>query len=161
MINKKNITIILLLFILTIIAFSKTSFAKYVIENVNTVAKLDIDRCKPKIELIDITTSNKDYPDYANKTHTITGHLKITEKNIIKNNLSTQNIKILVSNHYITPNFKSFSLISQNSTEKIYEFSFTNATSDGALVIFIPEGIIEDKSGLVNEQKYFSSRYIN
>lgn len=125
------------------------------IENTHVVAKLDIDRCKPNIELIDIVSSNSGYHTYANKTHLISGHIKITEKNIVQNDLSPDNIKITVANKFITPEFKSFSLISENATEKKYEFSFTNTTGDGSLLLVIPEGIVEDKSGLLNEQKYF------
>lgn len=140
--------------------FFSNSFAKYVIENTLLVAKLDIDRCKPNIELIDILSSNSNYPTYANKTHTITGHIKLTEKNITKNNLSASNLKILVANQLITPNFKSFSLVFQNANEKIYEFSFTNTISDGNLSIMIPKGVVEDKSGLVNDQKHFSTNLL-
>lgn len=135
----------------------QTSFAKYVSESTYTIAKIDIDRCKPKIELIDIASSNTAYPTYANKNHLITGHIKLTEKNIVKNDLSIDTIKITVGNNPITPEFKSFSLVSENSTEKIYEFSFTNVTDDGPLILIIPEGIIEDKSGLVNEKKHLST----
>ena len=155
--HKKNKILIsfTLLFIFSL--FHQTSSAKYVIENVFTVAKIDIDRCQPDLALIDIISSNANHPTYANKTHLITGHIKITEKNIVKNDLSPDTIKISVANHLITPEFKSFSLISENATEKIYEFSFTNTICDGTLMITIPEGIILDKSGLVNEQKNFST----
>ncbi len=155
--HKKTKIFISLFFIFIFSIFFQTSSAKYVIENIYTVAKIDIDRCKPNIELTDIISSNTTHPTYANKTHFITGHIKITEKNIIKNNLSSDNLKITVGNNSITPKFKSFSLISENTTEKIYEFSFTNITGDGPLIIIIPEGMVEDKSGLVNEKKYLST----
>ena len=155
--HKKIKIFISLFFIFTFSIIFQISSAKYVIENIYTVAKIDIDRCQPNIELIDIISSNTTYPTYANKTHFITGHIKITEKNIIKNNLSSNNIKFTVGNNSITPDFKSFSLISENTTEKIYEFSFTNITIDGPLTLIIPEGIVEDKSGLVNEQKSLST----
>lgn len=135
----------------------QTSSAKYVTESTYTIAKIDIDRRKPTIELIDIASSNTAYPTYANKTHLITGHIKLTEKNIIKNDLSIDTIKITVGNNPITPEFKSFCLISENATEKIYEISFTNTICDGPLKLVIPEGIVEDKSGLVNEQKSLST----
>ena len=158
--HKKIKIFISLFFIFTFSIIFQISSAKYVIENIYTVAKIDIDRCQPNIELIDIISSNTTYPTYANKTHFITGHIKITEKNIIKNNLSSNNIKFTVGNNSITPDFKSFSLISENTTEKIYEFSFTNITIDGPLTLIIPEGIVEDKSGLVNEQKSLSTGII-
>jgi hypothetical protein len=160
--HKKTKIFISFIFILTFCIFFQTSSAKYVIEYVQVVAKLDIDRCKPNIELTDIVSSNSGYPTYANKTHLITGHIKITEKNIVRNELSTDNIKVTVANNFITPEFQSFTLISESATEKIYEFSFTNTTSDGSLVIVIPEGIVEDKSGLINEEKYlFTGIYID
>ena len=161
--KKTKIFIILgILFISSL--FFQTTSAKYVIETTNTIAKINIDQTKPQIELIDITSSNQDYPNYANSTHLITGHLKLTERNIAKNNLSSEQIKvavtdkegnIVVSNYFITPNFESFSLISDNGIEKIYEFSFTNATNNGTLIIAIPPRIIKDKAGLYNESKTF------
>ncbi len=139
-----------------------TVFAKYVIEDIHTVAKLDIDRCKPKITLTDIVTSNSGYSTYANKKHTISGHIKITEKNIIRNDFSLDNIKILVSDKVIDPYFKTFSLVSDDGTEKVYEFSFTNTTTDGSLVIFIPKSVVEDKSGQVNDETHlFTGIYID
>lgn len=160
--HKKTKIFISLFFIFIFYLFFQISFAKYVIEDVNVVAKLDIDRCKPNIELIDITTSNTNYHTHANKTHLISGHIKITEKNIVRNNLSPDNIKISVANNFIKPDFKSFYLVSENATEKIYGFSFTNTTTDGSLVIVIPEGTVEDKSGLINDQKYlFTGIYID
>lgn len=155
--HKKTKIFISLFFIFIFSIFSQTSYAKYVIENIYTVAKIDIDRCKPNIELIDIISSNANYPTYANKNHLISGHIKITEKNIIKNNLSSDQLKVTIGNHSIAVEFKSFSLVSENTTEKIYEFSFTNATGDGPLILIIPEAMVEDKSGLVNEKKHLST----
>ena len=149
--HKKTKIFIILFFILSL--FFQNSFAKYVIEDLNVVAKVNIDCTKPTIELIDIISSNIEYPTYANQTHLITGHIKLIESNIIRNELSIKNIKIAVGNRYtisendiISVEFKSFSLISENNNEKIYEFSFTYVTGDGALAIIIPEGIVEDKS---------------
>lgn len=151
--HKKTKIFITLFFIFIFSLSIPAIYAKYVIEDINIVAKIDIDRCKPNITLIDITSSNVGYPNYANRTHTITGHIKITEKNIIQNHLSTNNIKIAVGNpnsisesNYILPEFKSFFLISESATEKIYEFSFTNTINNGNLVLIIPEGVVEDKS---------------
>ncbi len=153
--HKKITKIIISLFLLFIFSlFFQNSFGKYVISNTLLVAKLDIDRCKPNIELLDIVSSNEGYPTYANKTHTITGHLKVTEKNIVKNNLSSNSLQVSIANKNVSPEFKNFFLVSQNANQKIYEFSFTNTTGDGSLILIIPEGTIEDKSGLTNEAKY-------
>lgn len=154
----KKIKMFICLFCIFIFCISpQTCYAKYVIENIHVVAKLNIDRCKPTIELTYIATSNINHLTSANKARLITGHIKVIEKNIVKNNLSPDNISITVGNNLVTPEFKSFSLISQNSTEQIYEFSFVITTGNGSLEIVIPEGIIEDISGLINEQKYLST----
>ena len=157
----KTIKILICLFIIFWFSLSfQTSFAKYVIETTSLVAKLNIDRSKPNLELIDISTSNLEHPNYANKTYSITGHIKIIEKNIVKNNLSKDNIKILVNNNLTSVNFTNFDLISENTNEKIYEFTFLNTLGDGTLSIEIPEGIVEDKSSLVNDKKTFSTNII-
>ena len=137
--------------------FFQASFAKYVIESSNLVAKVNIDTTKPQIELVDIISSNTNYPTYANHTHLITGNIRITERNMIRNNFTSDNLKILVNNSPISVDFKSFSLISENSTQKTYEFSFTNVTGNGFLTLFIPEKIIEDASGFTNSSKTFST----
>ena len=158
--HKKTKIFISFFIIFIISILFQFNFAKYIMEDIHTVAKLDIDRCEPTIELMDIVSSNEDYPNYANKTHFIIGHIKITEKNIIRNDLSPDNIKITVANSIITPEFKNFSLQSENATEKIYEFSFTNVTADGSLAIVIPGGIVEDKSGLVNKEQNLSTHIL-
>lgn len=158
--HKKRKIIISLFFIFIFSIIFQSSFAKYVIEDTFVVAKLDIDRCQPDIQLLDITTSNTKYSTYANKTHLISVHIKITEKNIVRNDLSPDNINITVANNLIKPDFQSFSLISENATEKIYEFSFNNTTNDGSLSIIIPAGIVEDKSGLTNDKKIFSTNIL-
>lgn len=157
----KTIKILICLFIIfSFSLFFQLSFAKYVIEETNIVAKLNIDRCKPNIELIDISTSNLVYPNYANKTHLIIGHIKIIEKNIVKNNLTKENIRILVNNNSVAVNFTNFNIVSENTNEKIYEFTFLNTLGDGDLSIEIPKGIVEDKSGSVNDKKIFSTNII-
>ncbi len=155
--HKKTKILISFFFLFIGSLFFQNSFAKYVIEDTVLAVKLDIDRCKPNIELLDITTSNSFYPNYANKSHLISGHIKLIEKNIVRNDLSTSNIKIKVANQWITPTFQNFSLVSNTPTEKIYAFSFTNTTSDGSLTLALPAGIVEDKSGLLNDAKYFST----
>ncbi len=155
--HKKSKIFIFFFLLLISTFFTQTTSAKYVKEEIFTVARLDIDTCKPNIELIDIISSNTNYPTYANKSHSITGHLKITEKNIIRNNLSSDTIQIRVADTVITPEFKRFSLVSENAIEKIYQFSVTNLIGDGPLTLVIPEGTVEDKCGLINDTNYLST----
>lgn len=155
--HKKTKIFILSFFIFIIQLFFQISLAKYVIEDLILVATIDIDCTKPKIELMDMVSSNQSYPTYVNSNHLLTGHIKVTEKNIIRNNLSPDTLKILVNNSPISVKFNRFSLISETPNEKIYEFSLTNLTSDGTLTLQIPEGIIEDKTGFTNESQTFST----
>ena len=155
--NKKTKILILLFFFLSLTLIFQNVFAKYIIETQSVVAKLDIDCIPPEIELTSLSNTNTNYPNYANKTHTLTFRLKLIEKNIVRNNLNSNNIKFLVNNVQIEPQINYFSLISQNSNETIYEFSITNLIGDGILTFEIPGEIIEDKSGLINSKKIFST----
>lgn len=133
------------------------SSARYVIEQTYVIAKLNIDRCKPNVEFTNIIISKTGYPASPNKPYSITIHIKITEKNIARNDLSPDNIKIIVDNTRFSPVFNNFSLISENANEKIYKFSFSLIEGNHSLMIVIPEGLVEDKSGLQNESKHFST----
>ena len=65
-----------------IISISTTIHAKYIFQNEFYIANLNIDRTKPKIELVNITNNNTGYESYANNRHTITIKVKITDKNL-------------------------------------------------------------------------------
>lgn len=158
MLKKFKILISLLVFF-TFGFFFQTTSAKYVIDTTQIVAKIAIARYKPDIELINIVSSNVAYPTYANHTHRITGHLKIKKKNLEQNNLSVDTLKIAVGdvNHILPVTFHSFSLQYETATEKIYEFSFSNVTSNGALSLLVPEGVLKTKAGLTNDKKTFST----
>ena len=145
-----------LFLVLIFIFLFQTNLAKYVIEDTYVVAKLDIDRTKPNIEFMYFTSSNISYANCTNKMNLLTIYFKITEKNILKNSLYAENIKVMVNHEYIIPTSRNLSLISENLTEKVYAFSFTKITSNNSLTIIIPKGIIQDQSGLINEDTYFS-----
>ena len=88
-IKKKIIFICLFIVIVTIESITS---AKYLIEYQNKVAIIDIDRNPPKIELLEVQNTNVGYEKYANKTHTITTKIKVTEEHIISNNMSLENL---------------------------------------------------------------------
>ena len=131
--HKRIKILICLFFIFNCFLFLQKSFAKYVIENTYTAAKINIG-VKPDIKLVSISNSNTDYPNYANKTHLITARIKVIENSIIKNNFTKDNIKLLVANKIVNPDFINFNIISENSNERIYEITFTNVTGDRKLV---------------------------
>ena len=146
-------TILSLMFIISF--NSNNSYSKYVIENLFTVAKIKLDDIPPKFELLNIHNTNTSYEKYANSSHIITIQLKLTESNIQINNFSQNTLKIKVGNNYISPAFKYFKLISENSDEKIYEISFTNLSGNGSLSIYIPDGVVEDSCDLKNSDMLF------
>ena len=149
-----------LLIIFTIFTFFQFSFAKYVIENIFTVATLNIHREAPMVQLVDITTSNSNSPNYANKTHIISGHIRVNEKSIYKNDLSIHTIIVLINDKPVTVTFKYFRLTSKDSNGKSYEFAFTNTIDEGSLSIMFPKGIVESESGLVNDETKYKTNII-
>lgn len=122
-------------------------------ENTIDVAKMNIDRTKPQIELIEIQNTNTNYPKYANKTHTISFKIKITEKNIGQNNivkdffgfkLDGKNIDIVNGNLVIKE-------IESTNEGKIYKIDIKGISGNGKLSMQIKEGAIIDKGGLKSE----------
>ncbi len=158
--NKTSKIFICLFFIFSCFLFFGNSFAKYVMENTYVVATLNIDRCPPIIELIDIKTSNTSNPNYITKKNSVSGHFRVNEKNIFSNSVSVKNFTIFVNENQIKTAFTTLTLSSETPEGPIYEFYFTNITGDGALTIVIPEGTIRDTSGLTNAKTTFYTNFI-
>ena len=78
--------------ILFFVSINTISNAKYIMDSTMNVANLNIDQIKPKIELISIQNTNVNYEKYANKAHTISVKLKITEENLKNINLDKNHI---------------------------------------------------------------------
>ena len=60
----KKVLAIIILNIL-IISFCTNIYAKYVVQEEFCIANLDIDRTRPKIEVVNISNTNTEYPEYA------------------------------------------------------------------------------------------------
>ena len=129
---KKSYIYILsfLLFLFFVFGLQNFCYAKYVINNNFSIANINIDNLKPKIELISINNSNVNYEKYSNKNHNITIKIKVIEKNIFINNITKDNIIIYSGEKNIVPTFNYFKLILEKDDYKIYEFSITNLTGD-------------------------------
>ena len=110
--------------------FYLNSFSKYLIENSFTIANLNIDICKPNIELINVANTNKGYEKYASRKHIITVQIKITKNNISVNNFNENNIKIEVGNQSYKPDFKKFELIFESDNFNIYNLVIYNITGN-------------------------------
>ena len=148
------------IFLFFIPFFHQKSFSKYTFDYSFTAFKIVIDK-KPEISVLSVGNNNISYEKYANKSHTISLNVKITEKNIAINNFNSNFIKIMIGNQYTSPSMK-ISLISNTSNELIYNIILTNLTGNGNLYVVFPEGTIQDISNQNNEfQKFDTSILID
>lgn len=116
---------------------------------------MNIDRTKPKIELIEIQNTNTNYPKYANKTHTISFKIKVTEKNIKENNFVKDffGFKLYENNINIAEDNFSIKEIESTNEGKIYKIDIKGIIGNGKLSMQIKEGAIIDKGGLKSESQ--------
>lgn len=131
-------------------------------ENTIDVANMNIDRTKPKIELIEIQNTNTSYPQYANKTHTISFKIKVTEKNIGKNNFVKDFFGFKLDENNINISEDNFSIkeIESINEGKIYKIDIKGISGNGKLSMQIKEGVIIDKCGLKSESQNIDSEII-
>lgn len=150
--SKVSIRLLIILFIsIFIISISTTIHAKYIFQNEFYIANLNIDRTKPKIKLISITNSNSDYESYANKTHTITIKVEITDKNLKDVVLDKEHVRIKINNEYVNcANIKS-NKIQDIADGGIYQIEINNLDGNGNLKVDILEGAAVDTSELKNQ----------
>ena len=148
-------TVYLLITILFLISINTISNAKYILDSTIQIANLDIDQTKPKIELIDVQNTNKNYEKYANKEHTISLIVKITEKNIKDISLDKNNLELTLiqdnENRIVSEYELKVSKIEQNEENYIYQIDITGLKENGIFNVKIKEGAIIDKSDLKNE----------
>lgn len=150
--NKVSIKLLIVLIIsIFIISISTTIHAKYIFQNEFYIANLNIDRTKPKIELVDITNNNTGYESYANKTHTIKIKVKITDKNLKDVILDKDHVKIKINDEYVNDvNIKS-SKIQDILDGGIYQIELSNLEGNGNLKVDFLEGTAVDTGELKNE----------
>lgn len=131
-------------------------------ENTIDIANMNIDRTKPKIELIEIQNTNTNYPKYANKTHTISFKIKVIEKNIGENNFVKDFFGFKLDENNININEDNFSMKEIESTNegKIYKIDIKGISGNGKLSMQIKEGAIIDKGGLKSESQNIDSGII-
>lgn len=158
-IKNKYLTKILIVLLINILIISISTIikAKYIIQNEFYIADLNIDRTKPKIELISITNTNTGYESYANKTHIIKVTVKITEKNFKDIFCDKEHVKIKIDDKYIDLNNIEFKKIKDLQEEKIYEIKLQNIEENGKLKIEFVEGVAVDISELKNDKIEFDT----
>lgn len=109
---------------------------------------------------MEIQNSNKNYEGYANKTHTISIKIKVTE-NYIKNiYLDREHIKIKIAGQEIKNIPIDIKEIQTVQDGKIYQIQLKELLGDGELELQILEGSIIDTSELKNELKEIKTNII-
>ena len=134
-----------------IISISTIIHAKYIFYNEFYIANLNIDRTKPKIELVNITNNNTGYESYANKTHTITIKVKVADKNLKDVSLDKDHVKIKINDSYVNNISIKSNKIENISDVVIYKIELSNLEGNGNLKVDILEGAAVDKGDLKNE----------
>ncbi len=151
MIKIKNKLIVHIFLILFCISIGTIVNAKYVIDDEFCAFNLDIDRTKPKIEILSINNTNTGFENYANKTHIITIQVKIIEKNLKDVFLDKEHIKIKIDNEYTELKNIEVSKINNIQKEEIYEIKLKNIEGNGKLKVEFLEGTAVDKGSLKSE----------
>ena len=148
---------IVFLFIVIMIMFCKNNQAKYVIEQTMLIAKVNIDTVCPKIELMNITST--EYKENQNKMHKIKIQIKVTESNIKENYFYKENIKIEIEGEEIRKELYQTNKIQESDNYIIYEIQIDRIIKEGELKIIIPEGIIQDYANNKNEKKIIKNNF--
>ena len=133
---------ILFLFIVIMIISCKISQAKYVIEKTLLIANINIDTIVPKIELINITST--EYKKNQNKMYKINIKIKVTENSIKENHFDKEKIKINIEGEEIRKELYQINKIQESENYIIYEIKIDEIMEEGEFKIIIPEGIIQD-----------------
>lgn len=150
--SKNKILLIILLFIV-LICINSIVYGKYVIEDVFTVAEINIDRNPPKIDMVSVSNVNMKYPFYANKTHTVTLQFRVTEKNIKENNFNTENIVAFIGDKILDYQNMKITKITAFDDYVYYSVALNNLEGNGMLKVNVKKGTIIDRSNNVNEEK--------
>lgn len=150
--KKLFVKLLIILFtVIFTISISTNIYAKYIFQNEFYIANLNIDRTKPKVELLNVNNNNIGYEGYANKTHTITIKIKITDKNLKEVNLDRNHMQIKIDDEYVkNVNVKS-KKVQDIEYGGIYQIELSSLDGNGKLTVDILEGTAVDMGGLHNE----------
>jgi len=117
----------------------------------NAVIEIDnIDNKAPIIKIIDISNSNTEYPNYANKDAEININISIEDDKKIIGNLQENDIKILIDDNEITPKIKTITIKKNEQKEKQILLKISGIYEEGKLSLKIPKDIIKDEIGNSN-----------
>ena len=151
---KSKVSKIILTLILSfiVISLSKNIYAKYIFQEEFCIANLNIDRTKPKIEILSVENTNTQYPKYANIEDTITMKIKITEKNQKEKLLDKNHIKAEINNKNCESTVISCTSIEKKGIEETYKIQINKLDGNGKLKLKIVEGAVTDEGDLKNQE---------
>lgn len=136
-------------------------FGKYVFEESFVVAKINIDKTLPEIQIVKIENSNVGYEKYANKTHQIKIQVSIKKEDIQTNNFNINNMQILLGNNLSTLLKTEITKLKEENENIIYQINLQQIEGNGLLNIKLNEGIIIDSSGNKSKEKLINTRNTN
>lgn len=150
--KNKKIKIFVSVILSFIIFFSfSIIYAKYVLQNEFDIANINIDGTKPKIEFVNITNTNSEYPNYASKKHNIIVRIKISDKNIKDIFLDKEHVKVKIAEKIVEkPNIK-FTKIQDLVNCKIYDIELKDLQENGNLKLNISNNTVIDQGELSND----------
>ena len=134
-----------------IISICSAIQAKYIFQYQFDVAKLNIDRTKPKIELLSIENSNTTDKEHANKSDIITIKIKISDRNLKEVFLNNDYLNIKINDEYVDYVSIKSDKIEDITDGGIYQIELTNLEGNGVLKVDILEGTAVDTGELKSE----------
>lgn len=154
-IRNKFVKLLLIIALnLLVISFSTSIYAKYIFQEEFCIANLNIDRTRPKVEIMSIENTNVEYPRYANIEDIITMKIKITEKNIKDRFLDKSHIKAVINDKNCENAVISCTEIEKRESEEIYRIQISKLDGNGKLKIKIIEGAVIDEGDLENQETF-------
>ena len=125
--------------------------AKYLMEDTFDIANVNIDRTKPKIEIVDVSNTNVGFEGYANKNHNISVKVKISDKKLSTVNFDNEHVKFKLDNNYIDNSNVIIVNEINNQNEKEYRIEVNGIEDNGRLKIEFLEGLAYDVGELTND----------
>ena len=150
--NKILLKIFVVIVILCGIIFSFSNiYAKYVFKNEFCIANINIDRTRPKIEMVYIDNSNVEDKEYANKYNSLLVGLKIIDKNLKEVFLDKKYVNVQIGKKTVDDVNIKISEIKNIKNGKIVDVMLENFQENGVIKLKILGGMAIDRGGLENE----------
>lgn len=126
-------------------------YAKYILQNEFYIANVNIDRTKPKIEVLDIEDTDISKSDTSLRIYNVEIKLKFIEKKLKNIFLDKKHVNVKLGDKYISEFEFEFNEVENNDKGRIYSLRFKNLKGSGRLKIELNEGTLVDEGGLKNK----------